>query len=296
MPVSYTKSGGQGHVYQVPDYPETADGPKAFKDFADFLDLILPPVGTIMPYVGSTAPTGWLLCQGQAVSSTTYPKLAAECGTKFGTAPAGQFRLPDLKGRVIAGLDSGQTEFDTIGKTGGAKSVTLTTSNMPAHTHSVPNHVHTGTVSGLTVSGLSASTAADHSHGTGTYAISGNGTHSHLVIVDNNQFVNTVTTTTNSNTSGGGSLVRVSDVNTTKSGGTGYTAAIVAGTDGNHTHSFSGTSASAGGHTHTISGTISGGTVSIDSSGATTTGSSGSGTAVNTMNPYITMNHIIRAA
>lgn len=294
MPVSYTKSGGQGHEYRVPDYPETADGPKAFKDFADFLDFILPPVGTIMPFVGNTAPTGWLLCQGQTVSSTTYPKLSAECGTKFGTAPAGQFRLPDLKGRVIAGLDSGQTEFDTIGKTGGAKSVTLTTSNMPAHTHSVPNHVHTGTVSGLTVSGLSASTAADHSHGVGTIAPTTNtGQHGHTGGSLSN-FVTSVTSSTSNNTTTGGSAARVSSISTTTD-----SVDVFIGTaldQGGHTHTMTGTTASAGGHTHTISGTISGGTVSIDSSGATTTGSNGSGTAVNTQDPYLTLNHIIRAA
>lgn len=278
MPVSYTKSGGQGHVYQVPDYPEAADGPKAFKDFADFLDLILPPVGTIMPYVGGTAPTGWLLCDGASYSTTSYPKLSALCGTKFGTASAGLFKVPDLRGRVIAGLDSSQTEFDTIGKTGGAKTVTLTTSNMPAHNH-------TATLSGLTVSGLSASTAGDHGHTFSGTTPTGQGTHGHTG-GSLTPFVTNVTATTNSNTSGGGSLDRVSSISVTKDEVDVFIG--IALDQGGHTHTYSGTTVSAGGHTHTISGTISGGTVTV--------ANSGSGTAFDNTQPYITMNHIIRAA
>lgn len=281
MPVSYTKSGGQGHVYQVPDYPETADGPKAFKDFADFLDLILPPVGTIMPYVGNTAPTGWLLCQGQEVSSTTYPKLSAQCGTKFGSASAGNFRLPDLKGRVIAGFDSSQSEFDAIGKTGGAKTVTLTTSNMPAHTHSVPNHTHTGTVSGLTVSGLAASSAGSHQH-TVSGSTATDGMHQHYYY----------TKTFNSGTVQSGTGANRLWTETTVEDTTYPSLPEIT----KHSHSVNITSQSAGDHTHTITGSVSGGTVSITSSGATTTGSNGSGTAFNVVGPYVTLNHIIRAA
>jgi microcystin-dependent protein len=271
MPVSYTKTGGQGHIYQVPDYPETADGPKAFKDFADFLDLILPPVGTIMPFVGNSAPTGWLLCQGQTVSSATYPKLSVECGTKFGTAPAGQFRLPDLKGRMVVGLDSSQTEFDAIGKTGGAKSVTLTVSNMPAHTHTTPDHTHTATTSGL-----SASNAGGHSH-TVSGSTATDGQHQH-------QYYNSSFTSAAVASGTGANRLwqeTVSEQNTFNT----FPNTIL------HSHSINLTSSSQADHTHTITGNV-----TINSSGASNTGSSGSGTAVNTMNPYITMNHIIRAA
>lgn len=278
MPVQYEKSGGQGHKYQVPDYPEAADAPKAFKDYSDFLDLILPPVGTIMPYVGNTAPTGWLPCTGGEYSSATYPKLSALCGTKFGTASAGNFRVPDLKGRVMAGLDSSQAEFDTIGKTGGAKSVTLTVSNMPAHNH-------TATVSGMTVSGLSASSAGDHTHNYSGSTPSGQGTHGHTGGSLTN-FVKSITQDIRNNTSGGGTLDRVNALTITSE-----PVSVFIGTaldQGGHTHTYSGTTVSAGGHTHTISGTISGGTVTV--------ANNGSGTAFDNTQPYMTMNHIIRAA
>ena len=286
MPVAYTKTDGQGHVYQVPDYPEAADGPKAFKDFANFLDLILPPVGTIMPYVGTTAPTGWLPCNGGEYSSTTYPKLSALCGEKFGTAAtAGNFKVPDLRGRVIAGLDSSQTEFATVGKADGAKTVTLTVSNMPSHNH-------TAELSGLTVGGLAASSAPDHTHGAGTFTVGGAGGHGHWTKINEGQVVVNVTSNDNVNTAGTGGLTRVSSLNVTKNSASdvvsGYSFTPFGGTDGSHSHTFSGTSASAGGHTHTISGTVSGGTVTV--------ANRGDGSAVNNLQPYLTLNHIIRAA
>lgn len=268
MPVVYTKTGGQGHQYQVPDYPEAADGPKAFKDFADFLDLVLPPVGTIMPYVGSTAPTGWLLCDGASYSSTSYPKLSALCGTKFGTAGAGLFKVPDLKGRSVVGLDSGQTEFDTIGKVGGAKSVTLTTSNMPAHDHAASNLSFSGSASGgahdHTVSGTVGTDGA-HTH---------SGTASPSVVQDASATGVAFATGTSTN------VTRLRDFSQTK---TNLVVSIPSG--GTHTHSFSGSASSSAGHTHTVTGSVSG-----------SVGSAGSGTAFSVVGPYITLNHIIRAA
>ena len=270
MPVSYTKTSGQGHVYQVPDYPEAADAPKAFKDYSDFLDLILPPVGTIMPFVGSTAPTGWLLCDGAQYPSTTYPKLSALCGTKFGSASAGNFKVPDLRGRVMAGLDSSQSEFDTIGKTGGVKSVTLTVSNMPAHTHTTPAHTHTASTSGL-----SAGSAGDHGH-TITASTDSTGAHTHTT---------TPSTGTKDNTTTGGTANRLTTATDT------FVTNYSTTSSGAHSHSVTATASNAGSHTHSVSGTV-----SIDNSGSGTSGSNGSGSAVNTLNPYITMNHIIRAA
>lgn len=285
MPVQYEKSGGQGHKYQVPDYPEAADGPKAFKDYSDYLDLLLPPVGTILPFAGSTDLTGWLICDGREVSAATYPKLAAICGTKFGTAAAGSFKLPNLKGRSIVGLDSSQTEFDTIGKTGGAKSVTLTVSNMPQHSHSVPNHTHTGTPTGLTAT---AAGEAAHTHGSGTLTIPSSGAHDHTG-GSLNQFVTDMSWSQDSTQSGSG-VQRAHTISETKDFVT-----ILVTNSGAHTHSISGSTAAGSSHTHSI--TI-GGTLSLDSSGATTTGNAGSATptGVDNMSPYLTLNHIIRAA
>jgi len=111
---------------------------------------LLPPTGSLMPYAGSTAPTGWLLCDGSVVSQTTYDDLYAVISTTYNTSGegAGNFRLPNLKGKTIVGRDSADSDFNDLGETQGTKTHTLTTSEIPAHNHSVtdPGHTHTGTV------------------------------------------------------------------------------------------------------------------------------------------------------
>lgn len=87
--------------------------------------------GTIHPYAGSTEPVGALLCDGSAVSRTTYAALFAIIGTTYGAGNGSTtFNLPNLKGRVPVGRDAAQAEFDMLGETGGSKTVTLTKPNM----------------------------------------------------------------------------------------------------------------------------------------------------------------------
>ena len=94
------------------------------------------PTGSIQEFAGASAPAGWLTCDGSAVSRVTYPALFAVIGTTYGAGNGSTtFNLPNRKGRVGVGLDSGQTEFNTLGKTGGAKTHTLTVAEMPSHTH-----------------------------------------------------------------------------------------------------------------------------------------------------------------
>jgi microcystin-dependent protein len=138
---------------------------------------ILIPPGFIGPYAGSSAPTGWLLCNGQAVSRTTYAALFAVVGTTYGTGDGSStFNVPDITGRVIAGkessasrLTSGVSGVDgaTLGATGGSQSHTLATTEIPSHQHDVflkdPGHDHIVTY-GSTVAGGSG--AADVSGNT----------------------------------------------------------------------------------------------------------------------------------
>jgi microcystin-dependent protein len=97
--------------------------------------------GVINFFGGSTPPAGWLFCDGAAVSRNTYSELFAAIGTTFGAGDGvATFNLPDFKGRVAAGLDLTQTEFDTLGEKGGAKTHTLTPAEMPNHTHTVKGY------------------------------------------------------------------------------------------------------------------------------------------------------------
>lgn len=109
--------------------------------------IIGVPTASVLPYGGSSAPAGFLLCNGQAVSRTTYSVLFAAIGTAFGGGDGSTtFNVPDLGGRVIAGreeiadrLQSGVTDSTTIGESsaGGSDTHLLlsTESGMPAHNH-----------------------------------------------------------------------------------------------------------------------------------------------------------------
>ena len=103
------------------------------------------PVGSISLFAGTTAPTGWLICDGSAVSRTTYANLFSVIGTTYGTGDGSTtFNIPNLKGKVPVGLDSSDTSFDTIGETGGEKEHTLTIDEMPSHSHGLLGNANAG--------------------------------------------------------------------------------------------------------------------------------------------------------
>lgn len=102
------------------------------------------PVGAITAYWGTASPPGWLLCNGGTFSATAYPALAALLG---GTT------LPNLKGRVIVGIDGADTDFDTLAETGGAKTVALSIANLASHNHVQNAHTHNTGVTGQTNAG-----------------------------------------------------------------------------------------------------------------------------------------------
>ncbi len=82
------------------------------------------PPGVVWPYGGSAAPTGFLLCDGSAVSRATYAALFAVVSTTFGIGDGTTtFNVPDMRGRVPAGFLAADVDFGTLGADAGAKTV-----------------------------------------------------------------------------------------------------------------------------------------------------------------------------
>lgn len=111
----------------------------------------ITPVGTVNSFAGSTAPTGWLLCYGQAISRKDYKDLFAIIGTTYGVGDSSTtFNLPDCRGRVAAGKDNmggssanrltapattGSIDGDVLGQTGGEEAHAQTLAEMAVHNH-----------------------------------------------------------------------------------------------------------------------------------------------------------------
>lgn len=142
----------------------------ALSDFYDGMH------GVVFPFAGSVAPSGFLLCDGSVYNTADYPVLFSVIASAFniGGEAAGTFRVPDIRGRVIAGRDNmGGTAagrittaaagFDgtTLGAAGGAPNVALSSAQIPPHNHPVflndPGHTHATSTAGLKLLGPGSS-------------------------------------------------------------------------------------------------------------------------------------------
>ena len=112
----------------------------------------------------SVLPSSWDWCDGGTSSRTTDATLYAAIGTTYGAGDGSTtFNRPDMRGRAPVGLDSSQTEFDTLGEAYGAKTHTLTTAEMPAHDHGV---------AGKYAANLFSSTRAANAGSVGAFVVS----------------------------------------------------------------------------------------------------------------------------
>lgn len=235
------------------------------------------PVGVINAYYGTTAPTGWLLCDGAAIPAR-YTALIALVGAN----------TPNLKGKVVVGVNAAETEWDVLAETGGAKTVTIASGNLPTHTHTV-DHDHANATS--TAGSSHDHGLTNHNHGGGT------GVHGHTV---------------NSHNHGGGTGVHGHTVqgawvdgSGTDVGGTNRRRHAVGVNSNNPTTDSVGV-----GNTFESPGTDSVGQGNTGQGGADAshthdlnlpnfTGSSGdggfAGTAITNLQPYIALSYIIKA-
>lgn len=104
------------------------------------------PAGTISMYGGSSVPTGWLECDGSAVSRATYADLFTAISTTWGAGDGSTtFNLPDLRGRAPIGVGTGSgLTARTLAGTGGAETHALSEAELATHDHAVtdPGHTH----------------------------------------------------------------------------------------------------------------------------------------------------------
>jgi microcystin-dependent protein len=103
--------------------------------------LAVPP-GTVVSFAGTTAPEGWLLCDGSEQLKAVYPRLAAVLGTTYGAGTSTTFRLPDLRGRLALGKDDmGGTAAGNVGlaagRTLGGRAGEERTAELANHTHPI---------------------------------------------------------------------------------------------------------------------------------------------------------------
>lgn len=97
-----------------------------------------PFIGEIIMFAGNFAPRGWALCEGQLLSISSNQALFSILGTTYGGDGRTTFALPDLRGRapIQPGAGPGLTNRQ-LGQKGGGETVTLTTGEIPSHSHTV---------------------------------------------------------------------------------------------------------------------------------------------------------------
>jgi microcystin-dependent protein len=140
----------------------------------------LIPVGALMPYAGATAPDGWLLCNGQTPSRTTYANLFAVIGTTYGAGDGSTFGLPDPMGRAIIGVGSGSgLTARALAAKSGAETVVIASGNLPTHEHTLSAHTHT--------LGNHTHALGNHTHALGSHTHSLQ-SHTHGITVVGNNF------------------------------------------------------------------------------------------------------------
>lgn len=95
------------------------------------------PAGSMVDFAAATAPAGWLLCDGTAVSRTTFAALFGVISTNYGVGDGSTtFNVPDFRGKVPVGSGTGAgLTARTLAATGGAETHVLTTAQMPSHNH-----------------------------------------------------------------------------------------------------------------------------------------------------------------
>jgi len=202
----------------------------------DLIDAVMGasmPIGGLLDYAGAAAPAGWLLCDGSVYTIALYPKLFAVIGNRYGGDGVNNFAVPDLRGRVAAGVGAttdanGIAGNFQLAQAAGFFQWTITVANLPAAPltiDAVADHAHTGytDVQGLHNHNGTTDGQGDHTHTYGGFFAAG------AVSIGSGPF------TAGGNQSTGAAGFHAHNLTTT--------------TDGGHQHAIQ--TYGAGGHSHT---------------------------------------------
>lgn len=249
---------------QAPARSDHRHGRSADAAAAATAAALAAPAGAVTAFAGSAAPAGWLLCDGSAVSRTTYANLFAVTGTTYGAGDGSTtFNLPDLRGRVVAAVDGGAgriTSSNTLGAASGTQAHTHTSA---AHTHTSAAHTH----------GVSAT----HSHASAAHSHTLSSTGSALITFSTSaatMWMKVATPSWNADRKAATGGVGVADTTALS------TAAALAGSTDSATPGSTGSSAPGSTDSATPADT-----------GSTTPGATGS---TSNLQPYLVLNYIIR--
>ncbi len=252
---------------------------KAVKTYIDATagQTFLVPTGAILPYGGSSAPSNFLLCDGTAVSRSTYATLFGIIGTTYGLGNGSTtFNLPNLRNRVPLGAGTGTVVATFASRASNVITVTGLTNaaNNEFQTGQAVFYETTGTV----ITGLSDDT---------TY---------YVVRVSNTTFS---LATSLANAQNGTVITLSGDGSGTQTFTKTFTTRTAGDYGGEENHAMSSTEILA--HTHTIStvNSSANGTVTIRESSdaandSSVTGSVGGNVAMNSMPPFVVVNYIIK--
>jgi microcystin-dependent protein len=234
------------------------------------------PAGTVVSWAGAATslPTGYLLCDGSAISRTAYSDLFAVIGTTHGSGDGSTtFNLPNLVERFVLGADGSDP---TVASTGGTSDAILV-----SHSHTINNHTHSFSGSGsdtvnISVSGTTGNQSANHTH---VFSTDTQGNHNHQWGTDDNQGAGGGTNNPDAN---GGQAWK----GTTSTNGAHSHSGTTSGVSNNHNHTFSGSGSD------NVSISVSGTTGNPSNTGTNAQGSSATGA---NMPPYYALCYIIKS-